>query len=180
MPGVHALAYEKVLFPFILISKKRYLALKYEDSPDTCKQISMGLVLKRRDNAPILKHCYIGVIDNIVKYKNVPNAIKFVQDEIKKLINGEFDMNMFVISKTLSSFYKDEEAIAHKVLADRIGRRDPGSKPSVGDRIPFVYTVNSNKKALQGERIETPEYVIDNYKKYSKNIGEKFWFIGDI
>ena len=27
---------------------------------------------------------------------------------------------------------------------------------------------------------KTPEYVIDNYKKYSKNIGEKFWFIGDI
>ena len=48
LPGVHALAYEKVLFPFILISKKRYLALKYEDSPDSCKQISMGLVLKRQ------------------------------------------------------------------------------------------------------------------------------------
>ena len=31
------------------------------------------------------------------KFTNVPNAIKFVQDKIKKLINGEFDMNIFII-----------------------------------------------------------------------------------
>jgi DNA polymerase delta subunit 1 len=62
LPGVHCMAYEKVLFPFILISKKRYFALKYEDDPTKYKQISMGLILKRRDNAPILKHCYIGVL----------------------------------------------------------------------------------------------------------------------
>ena len=71
-------------------------------------------------------------------------------------------MEKFIITKSLRSGYKNPNQIAHKVLADRIGRRDPGSKPSVGDRIPFVYTVNSNKKALQGERIETPEYVIEN------------------
>jgi DNA polymerase elongation subunit (family B) len=174
LPGVHALAYEKVLFPFILISKKRYLALKYEDSPDTCKQISMGLVLKRRDNAPILKHCYIGVIDNIVKYKNVPNAIKFVQDEIKKLINGEFDMNMFVISKTLSSFYKDEEAIAHKVLANRMYDRDPGTAPASNERVPYVFIKIKEEPGidyLNGDRIEHIDYVrkhnlqID-YEKY--------------
>jgi len=174
LPGVHSLAYEKVLFPFILISKKRYLALKYEDSPDTCKQISMGLVLKRRDNAPILKHCYLGVIDHIVKYKNVPNAIKFVQDEIKKLINGEFDMNMFVISKTLSSFYKDEESIPHKVLANRMYDRDPGTAPSSNERVPYVFIKIKEEPGidyLNGDRIEHVDYVRKNnlqidYEKY--------------
>lgn len=173
LPGVHALAYEKVLFPFILISKKRYLALKYEDSPDSCKQISMGLVLKRRDNAPILKHCYLGVIDNIVKNKNVPNAIKFVQDEIKKMIDEKFDMNMFVISKTLSSFYKDEEAIAHKVLATRMVDRGDNA-PSSNERIPYIFIKIKEEPGinyLQGDRIEHVDYVrkhnlqID-YEKY--------------
>ena len=37
--------------------------------------------------------------------------------------------------------------------------RDPGNKPSSGDRIPFVYVHNPNKKALQGEKIETPTYI---------------------
>jgi hypothetical protein len=34
-----------------------------------------------------------------------------------------------------------------------MGKRDPGNKPSSGDRIPFVYIHNADKKALQGERV---------------------------
>ena len=39
----------------------------------------------------------------------------------------------------MTEFYKNPESIAHKVLADRMGKRDPGNKPSTGSRIPFVY-----------------------------------------
>ena len=60
------------------------------------------------------------------------------------------------------SFYKNPQQIAHKVLADRIGAREPGNKPTSGDRVPFVYIVNSNKKALQGEKIETPTFIREN------------------
>jgi DNA polymerase elongation subunit (family B) len=48
------------------------------------------------------------------------------------------------------------------VLADRMGQRDSGNKPSVGDRIPFIYIHNPDKKALQGERIEHPTYIREN------------------
>jgi DNA polymerase elongation subunit (family B) len=65
----------------------------------------------------------------------------------------------------LRSGYKNPKSIAHKVLADRITARDPGSKPSSGDRIPFVYINTPNKKALQGEKIETPTYIIENKLK---------------
>ena len=43
--------------------------------------------------------------------------------------------------------------------------RDPGNKPSSGDRIPFVFIHCANKKALQGEKIETPTYIIENKLK---------------
>jgi DNA polymerase elongation subunit (family B) len=177
LPGVHALAYEKVLFPFILISKKRYFALKYEDDPTKCKQLSMGLVLKRRDNAPILKHIYIGVLDSLVKDKNIPKAIEYVQNECKKMVDSKFDMNMFVISKTLSAYYKDPEAIAHAILAQRMGERDPGNKPQSNERIPYVFIKIKEEPGieyLQGDRIEHVEYVRQNklqpdYEKYILN-----------
>jgi DNA polymerase elongation subunit (family B) len=51
------------------------------------------------------------------------------------------------------------------VLADRITSRDPGNKPSSGDRIPFVYIHHPNKKALQGEKIETPTFIRENNLK---------------
>jgi len=177
LPGVHCMAYEKVLFPFILISKKRYFALKYEDDPTKYKQISMGLVLKRRDNAPILKHCYVGVLDSLVKEKSIPNAIKYVKDECKKMIDGKFDMNMFVISKTLSSYYASPESIAHKVLADRMAERDPGNKPQSNERIPYVLIKIKEEPGvdyLQGDRIEHINYVRQHklrpdYEKYILN-----------
>lgn len=177
LPGVHCMAYEKVLFPFILISKKRYFALKYEDDPTKYKQLSMGLVLKRRDNAPILKHCYIGVLDSLVKEKNILKAIEYVQNECKKMIDGKFDMSMFVISKTLSAYYADPDSIAHKVLAERMGERDPGTKPQSNDRIPFVFIKIKEEPGieyLQGDRIEHVEYVRKNnlqldYEKYIVN-----------
>lgn len=177
LPGVHCMAYEKVLFPFILISKKRYFALKYEDDPTKYKQISMGLILKRRDNAPMLKHCYLGVLDSLVKDKNIPKAIEYVQNECRKMVDGAFDMNMFVISKTLSAYYADPESIAHKVLAERMGERDPGNKPQSNERIPYVFIKIKEELGvdyLQGDRIEHVEYVRKNklkvdYEKYILN-----------
>ena len=71
-------------------------------------------------------------------------------------------MEKLIITKSLRSNYKNPRQIAHKVLADRMGKRDPGNKPSNGDRIPYVYIETKNKNGLQGEKIEHPEYIIKN------------------
>jgi DNA polymerase elongation subunit (family B) len=71
-------------------------------------------------------------------------------------------MDKLIITKSLRSGYKNPKSIAHKVLADRITARDPGSKPGPGDRIPFVYIASNDKKALQGEKIETPAFITEN------------------
>ena len=65
-------------------------------------------------------------------------------------------MDKLIITKSLRSGYKNPKQIAHKVLADRIGKRDPGNAPSVGDRIAFVYIHNKNKKALQSAEAAKP------------------------
>ena len=71
-------------------------------------------------------------------------------------------MDKLTITKALRGDYKNPQQIAHRVLADRIGQRDPGNKPKPGDRMKFVHIVNDMKKALQGDKIETPEYIIAN------------------
>ena len=119
----------------------------------------------------------IGVLDSLVKDKNIPKAIEYIQNECKKMVDGAFDMNMFVISKTLSAYYADPEAIAHKVLVDRMGERDPGNKPQSNERIPYVFIKIKEEPGvdyLQGDRIEHVEYVRKNnlkvdYEKYILN-----------
>ena len=158
----HDLEYEKTFLPFCLLSKKRYVGMLYEDDPNKCKRKSMGIVLKRRDNAPIVKDVYGGIIDILMKDQDIQQAIQFLDLCLQNMVKEKYGMDKLIITKSLRSGYKNPKQIAHKVLADRIGKRDSGNKPSVGDRIAFVYIENSNKKALQGERIETPEYIMQN------------------
>jgi DNA polymerase elongation subunit (family B) len=81
---------------------------------------------------------------------------------LSDLIKGNVAMDKLMITKALRSDYKNPQQIAHRVLADRIGQRDPGNKPRPGDRMRFVHIVNDTKKALQGEKIETPSFIIEN------------------
>jgi DNA polymerase elongation subunit (family B) len=158
----HDLEYEKTFMPFCLLSKKRYVGMLYENDPDKGTRKSMGIVLKRRDNAPIVKDVYGGIIDILMKEKNIQKAVEFLQTSLQNIIEEKYPMEKLIITKSLRSNYKNPQQIAHKVLADRMGKRDPGNKPSSGDRIPFVYIETKNKNCLQGEKIEHPEYILKN------------------
>jgi DNA polymerase elongation subunit (family B) len=161
MPNPQKLNYEKSLYPFILFSKKRYVGNLYETCVDKFKQKSMGIVLKRRDNAPIVKKIYGGIIDILLNNQDLHESIQFLKDELQDLVDGKSPITELIISKSLRASYKDASKIPHKVLADRIGERDPGNKPQVNDRVPFVYIKVPDAK-LQGDRIENPEYIVEN------------------
>ena len=179
MHDPQVLEYEKTFYPFILISKKRYIGDKYEFNPNKCSRTSMGIVMKRRDNAPIVKHVFGNMIEKIMVEKDFDGALKWIQNTLEEIRGGKLHMNEYIITKSLRGYYKNPSQIAHKVLADRIAIRDPGNKPKASDRIPFVYfklpknlteeviqlkngkTRIKKKKVLQGEKIELPSYVIE-------------------
>jgi DNA polymerase elongation subunit (family B) len=162
----HDLEYEKTFMPFCLLSKKRYVGMLYEYDPNKGKRKEMGIVLKRRDNAPIVKEIYGGIIDILMKGgDNLKPAIDFLKGSIQNLVDEKYPMDKLIISKSIRSDYKNPKQIAHKVLADRMTARDPGNKPASGDRIPYVYIHNPARGALQGDKIETPTYIIENKLK---------------
>lgn len=174
----HDLEYEKTFMPFCLLSKKRYVGMLYEDDPEVCKRKSMGIVLKRRDNAPIVKDVYGGIIDILMKEQNILKAIDFTKTCLQNLVEQKYPIDKLIITKSLRSYYKNPLLIAHKVLADRMGKRDPGNKPASGDRIPFVYinVKKQGKTVLQGDKIEHPEYI----KKHNTKIDYGFYITNQI
>ncbi len=138
--------YEKTFWPFVIFSKKRYFGNKYEKSIKKYKETSMGIVLKRRDNAPILKTIYKGIIDIILNKRDMEASKLFFRESVKSLLEGTADISQLVISKTLKAEYANPTQIAHKVLANRMGERDEGNKPQSNDRIPYCYIDASNWK----------------------------------
>jgi DNA polymerase delta subunit 1 len=157
----HDFEFDKVYWPFLIFSKKRYVGHKYEEV-DHYTQASMGIALKRRDYAQIVKKIYGGAIHILLTEKNVAKAAVFVKTACKDLIDGKYGLNTLTISKSLRGEYANPNAIAHKVLADRIAARSPGEAPAAGDRIGYVYVqpgVGQVAADLQGERIETPAFI---------------------
>jgi DNA polymerase elongation subunit (family B) len=174
----HNLAFEKTIYPFLLPSKKRYHGHYYEEyGIDKFDIKSMGLELKRRDNAPIVKIVLGKMIDIIMFEQNFEKALWYVYNTCVDILNGKYPIENFIVSKTLNNFYKNPQQIAHKVLADRVAKRDPGQAFSTNDRVPYVSIVvheSKNVKLLQGDKIEIPSYVIKNklkidYKHYITN-----------
>lgn len=161
----HDFEYDKVFYPFIIFSKKRYVGNKYEESPDDFKQTSMGIVLKRRDNAPILKVIYGGAVDLLLNKKDIVGATRFVQDACRELVDGKTKLSLLTISSSLRAEYNTPSPPKHKILADRIALRDPGNAPAAGDRIDYIYVsppTGQLAAKLQGDRIETPSFVREN------------------
>jgi DNA polymerase elongation subunit (family B) len=158
------LSYEKTLMPFILLKKKRYVGMLYETDPKKGKLKYMGLSIKRRDSCDYLKDVYGGILNILMKENDIMKSVEFLNRCLEELVAGRVPMDKLTITRALSSYYKNPQTIAHRVLADRIGKRDPGNKPKPGDRIKFVFFNNPAAK-LQGDKIELPEYIVSENLK---------------
>ena len=134
----HDLEYEKTFLPFCLLSKKRYVGMLHEFDPDKGKLKSMGLVLKRRDNADIVKDVYGETINILMKGGSVTSAIKYVKDCMNNIIEGNYPLEKLIITKSLRSNYKNPQQIAHKVLVMR----------SLKIVIKNVYKVKKSKRRV--------------------------------
>jgi DNA polymerase elongation subunit (family B) len=119
----HKIEYEKTFFPFILFCRKRYMGLKYEDDPTKCKRVGMGIALKRRDNAPIVKDVFGGALDILMEERSLKNAQNFVKDMLVQVMQNKIPLEKFVITKQLRDDYITE-------VPEQIRRHSSSGKPS--------------------------------------------------
>jgi len=154
----HKIEYEKTFLPFILFCRKRYMGMMYEDDVKKCKRKSMGIAIKRRDNAPIVKDVFGGALDILMEQRDIRKAQTFVQDMLVQVMQNKMPLEKYIITKQLRDDYKVPGQIAHRVLADRMEERDPGNKPQVGDRLAYLYVAERKNEKKQGDKIEHVDY----------------------
>jgi len=158
----HDFEFDKVFDPMLMFSKKRYAGFMFEENADDYVTKYMGIALKRRDNAPIVKTVYGTAMRKLLLDRDVAGATKYVQEACMDLVKGKVKLGQLTITKSLRAEYANPLQIAHKALADRMAARDPGNAPASGDRIPFVYVqppIGSQAAKLQGDRVEAPSYI---------------------
>ena len=161
----HDFEFDKAYDPLLMFSKKRYAGNMYEENADEYVHKYMGIALKRRDNAPIVKTIFGGAMKMLLDKRDVVGAFAFVKEKCMELVQGKVSLGQLAVTKSLRADYANPGQIAHKVLADRITSRDPGNAPAAGDRIGYVYISpksGQQASALQGDRIETPQFIKDH------------------
>lgn len=84
---------------------------------------------------------------------------RYVKETIADLLQNKIDMSNLVITKALTKLTYDGKQ-AHVELANRMKKRDAGSAPALGDRVPYVIVKGGGEKNY--EKSEDPMYVLEN------------------
>ncbi|KAI5122485.1 hypothetical protein M0805_001394 [Coniferiporia weirii] len=154
------LEFEKVYFPYLLISKKRYAGLYWTKTEKYDKMDSKGIETVRRDNCRLVSTVIETCLHKMLIDRDVKGAEDYTKQVIADLLQNKIDMSQLVITKALSKTdYAGKQA--HVVLAERMKERDAGSAPALGDRVAYV-VIKGMKNAAAYEKSEDPIYVLEN------------------
>jgi DNA polymerase delta subunit 1 len=121
------LEFEKVYYPLILFSKKRYIGNYYGKSPHTIDFTeNKGIVLKRRDNPNIVKKLYKAFIDPILEQgkPGILPAVEFLKSEIVSIIENRNDLSDLIVTKAIGKGYDKERCHACDKPATRRSKAD--------------------------------------------------------
>lgn len=154
------LEFEKVYFPYLLISKKRYAGL-YFTRPETYDKMDCkGLETVRRDNSPLVSNLINTCLQKILINRDPNDAVAYAKKIISDLLCNKIDISQLVITKELTkSDYAAKQA--HVELALKMRKRDPGTAPKLGDRVPYVIC-SATKGTPAYMKAEDPIYVLEN------------------
>jgi len=158
------LEFEKVYFPYLLMNKKRYAGLLWTKPEKYDKMDTKGLETVRRDNCLLVRRVVDTVLRKILIDRDVNAAIDYTKQQITDLLQNKMDISYLVITKSLGKGGDSDDYAAkqaHVELAMRMRKRDPGSAPNVGDRVPYVI-IQAAKGAPAYEKSEDPVYVLEN------------------
>ena len=176
---------EKVYWPYILYSKKRYAAKMWtQDKSGEMKMDCIdvkGLQLVRRDNIPFVREVSKEILNIILESKDAESAKNLAHSKAVELLDGRVPLEKLILSQKLSDSYKGVEChicrshrnkkecpecyngtivnLPHVRVRNNIHKRSPGSEPQSGDRVPFVIIETKNKTQKQFEKSEDPKWV---------------------
>jgi DNA polymerase delta subunit 1 len=156
---------EKVYFPYLLFGKKRYAGLMYEEPAKYSYIDNKGIETVRRDWSGLTGEVMLALLDKIFLERDIEGSKQYVVNTMQKMIDNEIPIEKFVMSKSLKSTYKNPDGQPHVRVVRKIAERNPGSEPTVGDRVPFVIVRVKQKKPKFCEQAEDPRYVTAHPKK---------------
>lgn len=154
------LEFEKVYYPYLLINKKRYAGLYFTKPDKYDKMDCKGIETVRRDSCPLVSNMMSTCLQKLLIDRDPDGAVNYAKQIISDLLCNRIDISQLVITKELTkSDYAAKQA--HVELAVKLKKRDAGTAPKLGDRVPYILTCAA-KNTPAYMKAEDPIYVLEN------------------
>jgi DNA polymerase delta subunit 1 len=137
------LEFEKIYYGAVFLMRKKYGVYKYEFDPRTNqlkpRVSTSGLETVRRDTTEFLQTVYDRVIRMVVEEKNLDGAIRYAQEEVAKLRDGQVPTRRLVYTGNFGkATHEYVNPVPHIEAVKRAMEIDPMLAPRVGQRISYV------------------------------------------
>lgn len=182
------LSFENAIYDrFFILTKKRYVCLKADRNGKISDKLMIrGVLLTRRDNAPLIRDIYKKTIMCIFYKEDETTIVDMILEHIQKMFTRQHDLCEYIITKSIGditdykvkSLSEDEKKREKRLkdlkctteqeymiralpaniqLAEKMRRR--GKLVSASQRIEYVITNPKNHLAKQFDKIEDVDYV---------------------
>lgn len=154
-----SIVFEKALYPYLLIEKKRYVGGFYlRDSPQPDKVHQSGVESVRRDKCLFVSQLVDGIMQLLMKPGTHVNAVvEWAFKEMQRLASGDVRDEELIITRAYSKSvddYAESSRASQPHLKVNVMReqREPGSGYILGSRIPYMYARTPELVARYGSR----------------------------
>ncbi len=122
--------FEKVMWPFILFSKKRYACVIWTNTHTHDYIDYKGIQVVRRDNCPYVKEKSMEIFEKILLDRDIPKSIEMGRNFSQKLLDGQVSMKDLVISKSLKGYgsYEFDKQVICTICDKRWYHEDAAKK----------------------------------------------------
>lgn len=123
-PKPMKLAFEGFIYwRFLILTRKRYMSLKYKNGEVVKKIEKKGVLLARRDNSNFVRSVYEDIVMRIFEYQDKDTIIYQCMNHINNLMSYSFSNKNFVVTKAVGNIGNMEPEMI-------IGKKD---KVKIGD-----------------------------------------------
>lgn len=96
------LEFEKVYYPYLLITKKRYAGLLWTKTEIHDKIDCKGIESVRRDNCALVRDAMNTSLHLLLVERNKDAAVNYIKDTVSKLLQNRIDLSQLVITKQIT------------------------------------------------------------------------------
>lgn len=129
------LEYEKLFRGYMLDKKKRYAGKKIEPGKPPVLS-SSGLLTARRDNPPLARRLYGGILEDFIMHNNPKAAIQRLRDTLDALVKGTLPLEDYVFTTQVRRNYANADVLGNQL---KLRGAEQGTPVEAGQRVAYYY-----------------------------------------